>query len=141
MNPTRRRLRFGWVLMALTVVICLVGFLASRRATAQAANGRIAFTSDNTIYTINPDGSALIKLTPSDNGFLDRYPAWSPDGTKIAFGRGTLQTPSSKIFVMNANGSNATQLTDFAGDRQPSWSPDGTKIAFVSHRDGNDEIY
>jgi len=127
--------------MALTVVICLVGSLAPRRATAQAENGRIAFTSFNVIYTINPDGSAPIKLTPSGNGFSDRYPAWSPDGARIAFGRGTLQTSSPKIFVMSADGSNPTRLTDFAGDRQPSWSPDGTKIAFVSQRDGNDEIY
>lgn len=93
--------------MALTVVICLVGILTPPRATAQGFNGKIAFTvSDNVIYSINPDRSALIKLTPS--GFFDRYPAWSPDGTRIAFARETPQTPSPKIILMNADGSNPT---------------------------------
>src|SRR6185503_9170858 len=74
--------------------------------------------------------------------FQDRYPVWSPDGTKIAFGRKTF-TVNSQIYVMNADGSNPTRITNnSAADSQPSWSPDGTKIAFVSTRDeSKGEIY
>jgi TolB protein len=127
------------LLIALALVAC---FIASvRRVEALAANGKIAFTSDNVIYTINPDGSGLSQLTPIGNGFFDRFPAWSPDGTRIAFGRTTF-TIKSQIYVMNADGSNPTRITNnSASDSQPSWSPDGTKIAFVSDRDGNSEIY
>ena len=49
---------------------------------------------------------------------------------------------SGEIYVMNADGSNQTRLTNnSAWDVEPCFSPDGTKIAFVSDRDGNSEIY
>lgn len=47
-----------------------------------------------------------------------------------------------EIYVMNADGSNPTRLTNSPGvDLFPNWSPDGKKIAFYSDRDGNGEIY
>ena len=47
-----------------------------------------------------------------------------------------------EIYVMNADGSGVTRLTDNdASDGTPSWSPDGRRIAFHSDRDGNTEIY
>ena len=47
-----------------------------------------------------------------------------------------------EIYVMNADGSNQTNLTnDPAGDLAPIWSPDGSRIAFASSRDGNPEVY
>jgi Tol biopolymer transport system component len=68
------------------------------------------------------------------------YPAWSPDGTKIAF---MVQEPGASgadpnydIFVMNADGTGLARLTDAPGeDGWPAWSPDGTKITFSTSRD------
>ena len=59
---------------------------------------------------------------------------------RIAFYSG--RDLNREIYVMNADGSGQTNLTNNAADdRYPAWSPDGIRIAFSSSRDGNQEIY
>jgi hypothetical protein len=86
---------------------------------------------------MNADGSNQINLT---NSRTEEGPAFSPDGSKIAFV--SSRNGNFEIYVMNADGSGQTRLTNNpANDIDPSFSPDGSKIAFVSRRDGNFEIY
>ncbi len=67
-------------------------------------------------------------------------PSWSPDGTKIAFGRD--HNDNTDVYVIGADGTGLVRLTsDPATDSHPSWSPDGSRIAFASDRDGDREIY
>ena len=91
------------------------------------------------IYVMNSDGSGVSELTAVAGA--DSYqPAWSPDGTKIAFGSN--RDGNGEIYVMDPNGANVVRLTNnSAEDGQPAWSPVGGKIAFATARDGNDEIY
>ena len=95
-------------------------------------NGKIAFVAsqgnDAQIETMNPDGSDRSQIT-SGQGDFD--PAWSPDGTQIAFVRTYRLCQRGEIFVMNADGSNQRRLTQSQVDRHPTWSPDGRQIAFV----------
>jgi TolB protein len=83
------------------------------------------------IYTINPDGTGLTRLTFND--YEERGPSWSPDGSRIVFIArvGTHGGDIFEICVVNADGTNFVQLTDnAAGDFTPTFSPDGQKIVF-----------
>lgn len=116
-------------------------------ATTTAITGRIAFTSDRDgnleLYLMNPDGSDLIRLTNDPEA--DMGPAWSPDGTKIAFTAAAdfHDLKGGDICVMRVDGSGIQNLsrTPTSVESGPAWSPDGRRIAFNSDQDGNDEIY
>jgi Tol biopolymer transport system component len=113
---------------------------------------RIAFTRDSSddhaLYLANIDGSNLRRLTSSPNAVAE--PAWSPDGSKIAYLRGydttyggvaNLTGCGSEIYVIDVFSGKGINLTQGAGGADPSWSPDGTRITFSSARDGDFEIY
>jgi TolB protein len=111
-------------------VIAVVAFAASNAASTAfaafpGANGKIALGRVNyapllnDVATVNPDGSDQASL-----GVEGSAPAWSPDGSQIAFGSDT------GIEVMNSDGTGQRHLTHGYGDSDPTWSPDGKLIAF-----------
>jgi Tol biopolymer transport system component/DNA-binding winged helix-turn-helix (wHTH) protein len=66
---------------------------------------------------------------------LQQQPAWSPDGSLIAYASGS--GGNSDIWIQRAPGSEPQRLTaSTANDWQPTWSPDGQWVAFRSERDG-----
>ena len=91
------------------------------------------------IYAMDANGKNLVKLTKGPASDLN--PAWSPDGTEIAFA--SSRKGNLGIYVMDADGGNPMNLTQNpnGGDWSPGWSPDGSRIVFNSRRDGNEEIY
>lgn len=96
---------------------------------------QIAFVWNGGIYFVNTDGTNTRQLISSGV-----EPAWSPDGTKLAFASN--RSGNFEIYVMSAEGTGLVRLTTAAAaDRYPAWSPDGTRIAFVSERDGAWQIY
>lgn len=92
----------------------------------------LSFRDTMDIYKMNSDGSNMGELY--DSGFHDSDISWV--GDKIAF------TRNSQIWIMNDEGTGATQLTNPPrasergnanlpfGDYDPRISPDGTKVAF-----------
>jgi len=106
---------------------------------------RIAVTSEKDgnpeIYVVNVDGTGMKRLT--NDPLYDLSPDWSPDGSKIAFTRFKPMdcTTIGEIFLMDADGSDVTQLTstpDFCS-AYSRWSPDGSQIDFMS-KGGEDDI-
>ncbi len=100
-------------------------------------NGKIVFASNRTtgagvhspsgdyeIFAMTSAGTGLVQLT--DNSAADYGPAYSPDGSRVAFVRG------DDVYVMNADGTGQRRLTNaFEGSYDPAYSPDGTSIAFT----------
>jgi Tol biopolymer transport system component len=121
-------------------------FLSVGRSPAWASDGRLAFSlgggaSAGSIAVLNPDGvgflhllrgSSLVTAGEScDDGWLNPHvdrPAWSPDGGQIAFVL-TCSGEWSRLFVMNADGSEAHLLVDSWQAYAPAWSPDGSRMA------------
>jgi len=96
---------------------------------------------DDEVLVMEDDGSGQIPLTV--NTWLDGSPAWSSDGSRIAYAFSAEPGSEEDIMTMKSDTSDKTNLTvnPTARDTDPAWSPDDSRIVFVSYRDGNAEIY
>jgi TolB protein len=120
------------------VASCAVGLAAvpPAGATFPGANGKIAFHTFSrrtpvTIGSIDPDGANRAAFDTV--GRNPDMPAWSADGTKIAY------VTDRGLRTMNADGSANTLLVPDTYLERPNWSPDGTELvfdAFVSAEGG-----
>lgn len=94
------------------------------------------------IYAMNADGSGVVRLTynAADYRLRDFYPAWSPDGARVAFW--STRDGEWEVWAMNADGTGVTRLTNSPRLLYAVpivWSPDGRKMAFQTGY--GDEIY
>ena len=82
------------------------------------------------IWVVGNNGSHRRRLTTG----TDARPAWSPDGSEIAFQRYDASSQTFGIFVVPAAGGAATDLKSDSGhsDFEPAWSPGGRRILFAS---------
>jgi Tol biopolymer transport system component len=101
------------------------------------------------IYVMNADGTGEPRRLTFDAAptypleTQSQNPAWSPDGSRIAYESTRGLEGKGEIFVMNADGSGEpiNVSNDPSWDTDPAWSPDGTKITFTSERAGQRDIW
>lgn len=113
--------------------------VASRTAIVFAA--ALDGQAEPDLYAIEPDGSALTRLTNTPGAEL--YPSWSPEHAQIAFVR------DFQLFVIDADGRNELRLAQTGKERTingavysttlgpAAWSPDGSELAYLFPRPPN----
>ena len=146
------------LLLALFVVVVLAGSVGQPPAPAPTPalpplTGRLAYVrasdldGDGYVSETEPSRVLLRDLASGSEQALTqaaahhRSPAWSPDGSQVAFVSN--RDGDAEIYVSGVDGSGVSPLTaDPAWDSGPAWSPaDPDLIAFDSERDGDSELY
>jgi Tol biopolymer transport system component len=86
------------------------------------------------LYRVNVDGKGLTQLTNSEDESEDFFPAYSPDGTRIAFTSILRGGYLSRVYVMNSDGSGLHAITPAElGGNEPDWASDGSRIVFQTY--------
>lgn len=133
------------VAILLAVSILITGALAVRLMLARRseeagqatmlAEARIAFVSareeQGAVYVMDADGSDLNQISGSNQFAL--FPAWSPDGERVAYLVFERMGRAGQVWVAAADGSERVQVAEAGSSTYTlAWSPDGTRLAFVT---------
>ncbi|MBT8396244.1 MAG: S9 family peptidase, partial [Gemmatimonadetes bacterium] len=124
-KPEGSRVREPWVI--------------NRLQTKRDGRGYLTDTRKTHLYVFDVTTKKLTQITSGrwDEG----SPAWSPDGSKVAFSSNRTEDPdansNSDIWVVSAGntdkGGTLVRITDYeGGDGSPAWSPDGEWIAYTT---------
>ncbi|MGE5375298.1 MAG: protein kinase domain-containing protein [Bacteroidota bacterium] len=96
--------------------------------------------TDTSLFMVNADGTGLKQLTSVPGA--DFEPAWSPDGTQIAFT--SIRDGNNQIYLFDVDTQKVTSLTKpdvNVENSEPAWSPDGTQIAYMVKRLGTYQVW
>ena len=109
-----------WLLYGVMAALAFAGFWMVQRKLHSTGSDRTAAATET-----------AVKLSPITN-LSDRtsQPAFSPDGSRVAFVRDSFLPENTGIWSKQVDGEELVQLTNHTGDCCPKWSPDGQWVAF-----------
>jgi Tol biopolymer transport system component len=120
------------MIISLAFVLLILSTNCDSPAQSSEPCSRIAYTyysypkeQNGDVYSVCADGSDAVRLT--EDPAYDGAPAWSLDGTQIAFVSD--RSGEAQVFLMDADGGNVRQLTTDLQNDAPIWLPDGEQIA------------
>jgi TolB protein len=126
----------------LSAGLCVIALLLppTAQATFPGGNGRIAFASDEVLFTIDPDGSGLTRIPTDSCEGLE--PDWAPDGRTIGFIERCGPSGTFDLSAVDVDGAGLRRIyATNRDDARIDWSPDGSQALFISDISGDREIY
>jgi TolB protein len=124
-------------------LVALPGPHDAARAAFAGENGRIAFVRAagagplEEVFMVSP-ASGLTANLSNDPATSDTAPAWSPDGTRVAFQR---SGPADGIWVLEVAAGTMAFVPHTDHSFQPAWSPDGGWLVFCRNGGGDAELW
>lgn len=127
--PNARNARLRLALFAAVGFAVLAGAVGPARSAFPGANGEIAYTRNGELFLLAGGPVTALAGQPVEN------PAWSPDGTKIAFGS------AGQLLTYDVASQDVQFISQDGPYDQPAWSPDGTTVAFARFDQGQQGIW
>jgi TolB protein len=125
------------------LLVAVPGPHDAARAAVPGKNGRIAFVRYTgaapleEVFMVSP-ASGLTANLSNDPATSDTAPAWSPDGTRVAFQR---SGPTEGIWVLEVAAGTMAFVPHTDHGFQPAWSPDGGWLVFCRNGGGDAELW